>query len=372
MEETESDLISDYFLHPDNNFIIINNDNEKYRKVFNQLIGKSSYNFYKKQDSSVSKLRNLTKDLAESNSNSVETSSLSSNTSSSIIECNKQLIILTNNQIKDLSLWYSSSYKLQFPYLLQLNLSFNNIKEISQNFFSSMKLLQSLDLSHNKLINLDFLSLFSIENPELKVLKLHSNQIESLYYLNSIKKESIQELWLNSNKIAEWAEFQYLTNYTELKILNKNQNLTDNKSNLNDYILYLCPNIKYLDMNEINSTLSNSISKDLSVDIKVMITQANVYRKNLGNRLKSASADNLENVPLSNNLGEGVGGELRSSSSSATSRLTNIKTNDLGYASSPSTPKYNVTNKRPKAGLLNQENKIARKSHILVPSKVEN
>ncbi|XP_061716975.1 protein artichoke-like [Cydia pomonella] len=87
------------------------------------------------------------------------------------------------------------------PELLKLNLSFDCITHIHENSFRYLALLTELDLSNNKLLDLDFdmsdlksLTSFNVENNQIReITKTSFRRLKSLFKVN-LSKNSIEEI----------------------------------------------------------------------------------------------------------------------------------------------------------------------------------
>jgi hypothetical protein len=208
--------------------------------------------------------------------------------------------------IKDITNIFQMVY---LPKLSHLNLSFNSLRtfNFSNAIIASLSsTLTILDLSHNKLTSIDGLAQFS----NLKILRLHNNQIENLSPLESCF--SLEELWLSYNKI-DWIQFIYISKLEKLKILIKMNNLCDQKPKFNEFLVMILPDLRILDQEKVdkkeskgdnnnnlglqqqefdqednnsnlnNETISNyavcTPNPKISVDVKIMLTQAKAFMK---------------------------------------------------------------------------------------------
>jgi hypothetical protein len=214
-------------------------------------------------------------------------------TESPAIEAHSVAILqFVNCNIKDLSNFFQI---ISFPLLSHCNLAFNSLKEFTLSELNCVCLGKSLivlDLSHNKLSNLGFLSK-SPSFSSLKSLRLHYNNIESLSPFYTTSFPVLEELWLSSNKL-DWIEFIYLSKLETLKVLVKLNNPCDQKGKFNEFLQTFLPGLRYVDMEKIERSERMQVSlapqrstvKDredgeskMSVDIKIMLTQAKAYLK---------------------------------------------------------------------------------------------
>nr|CAH7764359.1 unnamed protein product [Callosobruchus chinensis] len=109
---------------------------------------------------------------------------------------------------------------LGLPNLKMLNVSFNEIKNVTDAF--DMKHLQNLDLSHNNLQKLP--SFTSLKN--LKVLNTSYNQIEDISEAVFDEMSSLEELYLDHNRLRV-LELQHWQGLTSLRQLDIAYNLLD-------------------------------------------------------------------------------------------------------------------------------------------------
>ncbi|XP_063384722.1 toll-like receptor 6 [Cydia fagiglandana] len=103
--------------------------------------------------------------------------------------------------------------------LLKLNLSFNCITHVHENTFRNLTLLAELDLSNNKLLDLDFnlsdlkrLKSFNVENNQIgKITKTTFRGLKSLLEVN-FSKNSIEEIEIFSFRDLEAVQILDLSN----------------------------------------------------------------------------------------------------------------------------------------------------------------
>lgn len=282
--------------------LIINFDHEEYSHALQQMLKRAGVNLptgsaQGNESLVVNKLRrplshtalNVANDSTATNADNSNPNSGSGYTipaSSSLISTMQ----LVNCQIKDINILFNN---MLFPKLSYLNLSFNSIKEISPPGIAlSFANVCVLDISHNRINSLDFVSSLS----SLKVLRCHYNQIDSLsplQYLNNI-----EELWVSNNKI-DWTQFIYLSNSIQLKKIVKCANPGDEKPKLNDFLVTIIPSLHIIDQEYADkykggsrSITSEATSIDsgaevctnvqtskVGTDVRIMITQAKAMLK---------------------------------------------------------------------------------------------
>ena len=151
-----------------------------------------------------------------------------------------------------------------FPNLCYLNLSFNNICNIS--WLTLLPHLKILDLSHNKINNIGEIS----DMLCLSVLRLHNNNISSLSSFTNLPL--LTELWLSNNCI-EWTELIFLKRIDSIQQLIIFGNPCDQKAKVREFIIALCPNIQNLNgQSTVGGLGANSFLK--TSDGRAMMTQA--------------------------------------------------------------------------------------------------
>lgn len=196
--------------------------------------------------------------------------SLSSHVSSDIPSFKIEDDIISTNSLKKLNM---SNHRLTsdniqnlscFEEIVQLNLSFNKIEDLSA--ISLLKKLTLLDISHNKILSLEHLRDFY----GIQTLRCNCNFISSLEPLS--RCSSLSRLWISNNNI-NWVDFIFLTNLINLKCLCKSGNPCEDKSKLNDFVLSLLPSLENLDGVVV---VKNGIVSDFlkTTDGRIMITQA--------------------------------------------------------------------------------------------------
>lgn len=124
--------------------------------------------------------------------------------------------------------------------LLYLNISFNALRTVPP-CLDDLKSLEHLDVSHNKLENLDFIEPLQ----SLKVLRANSNRLTSILPV-SFAFATLEELWISENKV-DWLEFTFLRDCKRLRILVKRNNPCDSKVKLQDFLLHSLPTLQILD-----------------------------------------------------------------------------------------------------------------------------
>jgi Leucine-rich repeat (LRR) protein len=223
--------------------------------------------------------------------------------SSQLVATRVSCLQFVSCNIKDITNIFQMVY---LPKLSHLNLSFNSLRtfNFSNAIIASLSsTLTILDLSHNKLTSIDGLAQFS----NLKILRLHNNQIENLSQLESCF--SLEELWLSYNKI-DWIQFIYISKLEKLKILIKMNNLCDQKPKFNEFLVMILPDLRILDQEKVDKKDNNNIglqqqefdqednntnvhneaisnyantastpNPKISVDVKIMLTQAKAFMK---------------------------------------------------------------------------------------------
>uniref|UniRef100_A0A182QGR0 Leucine rich immune protein (Short) n=1 Tax=Anopheles farauti TaxID=69004 RepID=A0A182QGR0_9DIPT len=122
------------------------------------------------------------------------------------------LLDASHNRIRDITPYYSSSltilnlshnnlidtaWLLNFPSMRNLDLSYNELEEISARFLRNSRNLVKLNLKHNRLLKLDLYSKFR----NLRVLDVSHNDL--VYVNNQVGAfESLQQLYLDHNSIV--------------------------------------------------------------------------------------------------------------------------------------------------------------------------
>ena len=122
---------------------------------------------------------------------------------------------LSNNQLKDLS---QESFNC-LANLEVLNISFNSLENLSSVIFSNLSNLNTLDLSNNQISRFQILTLTN-----LKFLKLDYNKLQSINRGTFKNLINLRHLDVSSNHIARIQEnsFENLKNLTVLYIQNNN------------------------------------------------------------------------------------------------------------------------------------------------------
>jgi len=150
-----------------------------------------------------------------------------------------------------------------FQNLLYLNLSFNRLFGDLMGL-KHMKSLKVLDISHNKLQNINEVKYIKT----IEILRFHDNQIESLESICNMNQ--LKELWCSNNNI-KWGEFIYLSTSKQLKIIVQQGNPSDEKTNIREFICGLVPSLDTLDGNIIQKKEATFLKTN---DGKIMLTQA--------------------------------------------------------------------------------------------------
>lgn len=253
--------------------------------------------------------------------------------------------------------------------LLYLNISFNALRTIPP-CLDELKSLEHLDVSHNKLENLDFIEPLQ----SLKVLRANSNRLTSILPV-SFASTTLEELWISENKV-DWLEFTFLRDCKRLRILVKRNNPCDSKVKLQDFLLHSLPTLQILDdkllgeadfasvaagkglvtsvdatdeetdhasrkgqqqqlqqrttaprrTSSFSSTSNNAIASSISAaldkmstDLKVMVTQAKAHYQQQWQsyqqqRQAAANTDVDDTTPSSSSMAGGLRGQHRNSS----------------------------------------------------------
>lgn len=148
---------------------------------------------------------------------------------------NLEKLNISNNNISDIS----TLEKCSFKELKEFNLSINKIQNIDifkkfsfqklnelymdQNQISNLEPLSKIDLTHLQRLNLSFniiedISVFSrINAPQLKYLNLSSNKIEDISIFGNDLFKEMRELYLDNNKI-DVEMYSYIIDYLKTKI----------------------------------------------------------------------------------------------------------------------------------------------------------
>lgn len=109
---------------------------------------------------------------------------------------------------------------LETPFLQNLNLSDNQLATVDDKIFERATLLESLDLSNNKLSNLKLLSMIWPKLPSLQVLDLSNNSFETIAQGDFDNLEMLRKLSIHSLEKCSRIEknaFKNLPNLSELK-----------------------------------------------------------------------------------------------------------------------------------------------------------
>lgn len=173
-----------------------------------------------------------------------------------------------------------------FRNVLYLNLSFNNIVDISS--ISHMRTVEVLDISHNKLSG-NLPELCHLVN--LKVFRGHCNAISSLEFFSNLIQ--LREVWISNNNI-DWMELVYLSFLSSLQRIIISENPFVKKSKYLDFIVALCPTIEIIDGSPVRDILIgtgvdlykqsslSSLSQDFlkTTDGRVMLAQARSHMSN--------------------------------------------------------------------------------------------
>ena len=166
--------------------------------------------------------------------------------------------------------------KINFKYLLKLNLSHNNIKDISFLKEKSFQNLKFIILENNKIKNLDILKNNILE--ELEIFLLYSNLINDLSSFKNKNFVNLNYLSLANNKIQN---ISYLTEAKlyHLEVLNLSNNII---SDINCLIDLKTPELKELYLN------GNKI-----IDIKSL---ENIHFSNL--EILNLNNNNIDNINI--------------------------------------------------------------------------
>lgn len=187
---------------------------------------------------------------------------------------NTKSLVLTSNLMKDFNSFLN---QIHLPNLLNLNLSFNKIKDINPIEVTFTRLL-NLDVSHNKLSNLDFIQFL----PLLRLLRCQHNQITSLKPLQN--NNTLQEFWCHDNDI-EWTHFIYLQSMNNLQVILKYNNPIEEKLKIDDFLSTILPSLVNIDGECVSQSkahkttlnTSDDPEKNISTDVKIMIRQAKAF-----------------------------------------------------------------------------------------------
>lgn len=170
-------------------------------------------------------------------------------------------VILSNCKLKELN-WHGNSKApgditenlngISFTHLTYLNVSFNKLTNID--FLSSLSdSLKMLDVSHNKLTSLSILKDVSFN---LNVLRINNNQIDKIGFLKEKSTSSLVELWCSCNKI-DWQEFYLLQNLAHsLQFIVVYDNPATEKEGFYAFLYGCCGSLKRIDHQDIQISTS--------------------------------------------------------------------------------------------------------------------
>ena len=210
-------------------------------------------------------------------------------------------IVITVNRLKITRLIVShcgiatfNSLALAFSQVQDVNISFNNVKELD--CLSTAVNIRFLDISHNRISSLSFLSALN----NLNVLRCHNNIVESLEDVKSCTQ--LQELWVSNNRIP-WQQFVHLSSLKVLEVLIKGdrEKSTEESKKLDTFLINIVPSLRILD----GSPVSGMADQGLSVDVKIMLTQARAALnacETADNRISSKASATRKKPQLPNRI----------------------------------------------------------------------
>ncbi|GIX97247.1 uncharacterized protein CDAR_103531 [Caerostris darwini] len=111
-------------------------------------------------------------------------------------------------------------FPLEMRELLVLNLTHNEITLVRQGAFSKLKRLTTLDLSHNQI---EYLNFFTTA-PSLEILDLSWNRLKDIDSNLFIQLTSLRQLMLASNDISELKEANWKTSPPSLRFIDLSEN----------------------------------------------------------------------------------------------------------------------------------------------------
>ncbi len=272
---------------------------------------------------------------------------------------NLEYLNLSKNKIQTMHESTFSAVEGKVYQLKILDLSYNELEELSDFTFSYLVRLQSLKLNNNQITELDQLTLFGPF--QLKQLNLGYNEIETVHGSAFSDNSKLTHLWLHANNIESLPDSVF-SNLTELRMLSLSRNELDeipdlsNNTKLGSLYLY-SNNISDLSSNPFSElsalrTLSlsnNSISGALPVG--VFQNNSNLERLHLSNnkitsvpsntfsglsklRALSLSKNQLTALPSFSGLSNVVNlwlysNQINTLSSNAFSGMSNLKNMDI-------------------------------------------
>ncbi|CAH1183319.1 unnamed protein product [Phaedon cochleariae] len=191
--------------------------------------------------------------------------------------CNK----LNMNEITFLDLAYCNLRDLPIPWLIpnlkHLGLSHNKFVKVPACLYSSLRYLESLDLSHNKIDHFDM-------EPEclrhIRKLKLNNNELKSLpEWLLIFRCTNLEELNFSSNKADHYKYYKnsYNLNIMQLRKLKlRNCHLRDS-----DYGLLKCfGKLEYLDISNKHKNTVNRLHEVDDLFVRPKWQQLKVLKMN--------------------------------------------------------------------------------------------
>ena len=210
---------------------------------------------------------------------------------------------------------------LRFPAAEHLTVSFNLLSDIR--FVESSKQLIHLDISHNRVTSLDALSSLTL----LETLRFQNNQVRSLQPLSALT--SLKEMNAEYNQIP-WTEFQTVSNFRQLKILNTSHNTScDSQEDFSVFVRLLSPSLVFL---------NGKFVENMSIDDQRATSIREMYDKAMidSSKLVTASSSKGSECLQSQNKGR-LAKELKKSSSvGAVSKQKSLVSTRLSNAISQS------------------------------------
>ena len=206
---------------------------------------------------------------------------------------NLKFLNLSNNQIDDKNIPFFK--KFNFKKLIFLDLSSNHLEnyDLFKNiqyfpslrtlYVSSNKFNKEIDKTNNNEIidlsqlfeiglcdgvfsddSIKIICRFKLEN--LKVLFLNENKLTSINFLENLECNSLEEIWLNYNKLEN---YEILMKFNNLKRIEINNNCIKDISKLNDFVKAF-KDLKILNIkrNYIDFELNDKKYKDILESIK--------------------------------------------------------------------------------------------------------
>ena len=182
----------------------------------------------------------------------------SSDLSDNLLRNNEFNNLINNDNILELDLSYllisdiSLLEDVKSKKLEILNLSHNDIYDISMLVYVNFEELKKLDLSYNHISNINKFEYVNFK--DLKELDLSYNNLSDISILESVEFGKLQSLNLEGNNLKSINALQN-SKFKELRILNLSMN------NLTDIILFVLENIKFKKLEVLSISKNNTLSK---------------------------------------------------------------------------------------------------------------